>query len=83
MVLISKLVHKPKYQYYRAQNAKKMRKQVTQFAIMIVTFVVFAAVIDILLQTLLNRFILLVVFKLLNNYMLSCTWKKKKLHITV
>ena len=34
------------YEYDRAQNAKKMRKQVTQFAIMILlTFVAFAAVI--------------------------------------
>ena len=33
------------YEYDRAQNAKKMRKQVTQFAIMILlTFVAFAAV---------------------------------------
>lgn len=34
------------YEYDRAQNAKKMRKQVTQFAIMILlTFVAFTAVI--------------------------------------
>lgn len=34
------------YEYDRAQNAKKMRKQVTQFAIMILlTFIAFAAVI--------------------------------------
>ena len=48
------------YEYDRAQNAKKMRKQVTQFAIMILlTFVAFAAVIADFAPNFIKPFILL------------------------